>query len=73
MFPEPDRTAPSGGAAVSELQDDAVGLPGRRLTVVPPFSEPVHEHTWTLRETEYDENGLTTDRFECECGDVSYT
>jgi hypothetical protein len=69
----PLRTAPSLDARVSEVQDVAVGLPKRRLVVVPPLSAPVHEHIWTLRETEYDEHGLTINRFECGCGDVSYT
>jgi hypothetical protein len=69
----PLRTAPSLEAAVSEVQDEAVGLPTRRLALVLTLSAPVHEHIWVLRETEYDENGLTVDRFECDCGDVSYT
>lgn len=34
---------------------------------------PVHEHTWALRETEYD-NGLALNRFECEsCSAVRFT
>lgn len=64
---------PSLAAAVSEVRDVAITLPKRRLVVVPPLSAPVHEHNWTLRETEYDEHGLTINRFECDCGDVSYT
>ena len=34
---------------------------------------PAHEHTWALRDTEYD-NGLTLNRFECEtCTAVRFT
>ena len=31
-----------------------------------------HDHVWELRETEYDECGMTLNRFECDCGQVSY-
>ena len=38
------------------------------LQLVPP-----HEHTWALRDTEYD-NGLTLNRFECNgCSAVRFT
>jgi len=33
---------------------------------------PVHDHVWELREIEYDECGVTLNRFECACGQVSY-
>lgn len=32
-----------------------------------------HEHLWALRETEHDDHGLSLNRFECDCGGVSYT
>ncbi|RNL79152.1 hypothetical protein [Nocardioides marmorisolisilvae] len=34
---------------------------------------PQHDHTWALRDTEYD-NGLTLHRFECDgCSAVRFT
>ncbi|MFL6107602.1 MAG: hypothetical protein ACJ72L_11625 [Marmoricola sp.] len=34
---------------------------------------PLHEHTWALRDTEYD-NGMTLHRFECDdCSAVRFT
>ena len=46
---------------------------GRHLVLVPPPSDltDAHEHTWALRDTEYDE-GITLSRFECACGGVRY-
>jgi len=35
---------------------------------------PQHEHTWALRETEYDDSGITLNRFECDgCPAVRFT
>lgn len=42
------------------------------LSRVSPLTALIHDHTWTLRETEYDDCGLTLNRFECGCGGVSY-
>lgn len=33
----------------------------------------VHDHIWSLRETEFDDWGHSFNRFECACGSVSYT
>jgi len=34
---------------------------------------PLHEHSWALRDTEYD-NGVTLNRFECDgCSAVRFT
>ena len=34
---------------------------------------PLHEHSWALRDTEYD-NGMTLNRFECDgCTAVRFT
>ncbi len=47
--------------------------PERHLRVVPPGGTAAHDHLWALRDTEHDDFGLTLNRFECDCGDVSYT
>ena len=44
----------------------------RHLRVVPIPRRPMHDHSWELRETDYDDSGLTVRRFECDCGGVSY-
>ena len=44
----------------------------RHLRLVPTPSRQTHDHTWSLRETEYDDLGLIVRRFECDCGGVSY-
>ena len=42
------------------------------LARVIPLVQP-HEHTWALRDTEYD-NGMTLNRFECDdCSAVRFT
>lgn len=69
----PVSTAPSLGAADSAAREETIGAPEKHGDVVPPLSAPVHEHIWVLRDTEYDDIDFTVNRFECDCGEVSYT
>lgn len=63
---------------LSTRTDRATGArDGRRhLRAVPSprTGEHDHDHLWALRDTEYDDTGLTLRRFECtDCGAVNYT
>lgn len=49
------------------------GAKRRHLTLVPEPDPTVHDHLWSLRDTEFDDSGLTLSRFECDCGAVTYT
>lgn len=51
------------------IEEAAVGVPAAPILHLVPD----HEHTWALRETEYD-NGLALNRFECDaCRAVRFT
>lgn len=53
------------GLAPTPVLGDAAD-PAARLRIVPD-----HEHTWSLRDTEY-EDGRALRRFECACGSVTF-
>jgi hypothetical protein len=44
----------------------------RHLALVPALEAVPHDHLWALRDTEYDDSGLSLSRFECDCGSVRY-
>lgn len=53
------------GATPPAVSGDSADPPAH-LRIVPP-----HEHTWSLRDTEY-EDGHALRRFECACGSVTF-
>jgi hypothetical protein len=53
------------------LAADGTSLPGRRPAARHLRIAPVHDHTWILRDTEYD-GGLVVRRYDCLCGDVTF-
>lgn len=69
--------ASDDGEAFSRVPEKAFAAPDaltdRHLHMVPALSAFAHEHTWALRDTEHYDYGLTVNRFECDCGGVSYT
>ena len=58
-------------ALPAERPDDETAEHAHLAPVIPLV--PLHEHTWALRDTEY-ENGFSLNRFECDgCSAVRFT
>lgn len=58
--------APRGPAPLRAVHTNPA-IRARHLAVA-----PAHDHSWALREVEYDDHGATLHRYECPCGDVNY-
>jgi hypothetical protein len=58
---------------MSVLPSPIEGLAGEESIAPVLHLVPAHEHTWALRDTEYD-NGFSLNRFECDaCSAVRFT